>query len=56
MGLVTWLKRLFSGPPQKTALKKPRPHKVVRNKGQTAQKKLSDMAAKQNGRNKIASS
>ena len=53
MGLVTWLKRIFSDTPKQPALQKRPPHKVVRTKAQTAQEKLSDMAVKQGGRIKI---
>jgi hypothetical protein len=51
--LITRLKRIFSDTPSEPALQKRPPHKVVRPKAQTAQKKLSDMAAKQGGRTKI---
>jgi hypothetical protein len=51
--LIAWLKRAFSDTPQATAPQKRPPHKVVRTKAQTAQQRLSDMAAKQAGRIKI---
>ena len=51
--LITRLKRIFSDTPQESAPQKRPPHKVVRTKAQTAQKRLSDMAAKQGGRIKI---
>jgi hypothetical protein len=51
--LITRLKRIFSDTPQEAAPQKRPPHKVVRTKAQTAQKRLSDMAAKQTGRTKI---
>ena len=51
--LTTWLKRVFSDTLQAPAPQKRPPHKVVRTKAQTAQKKLSDMAAKQGGHVKI---
>ena len=51
--LITRLKRIFSDMPQEPAPQKRPPHKVVRTKAQTAQKRLSDMAAKQSGRTKI---
>src|ERR1700704_3403077 len=50
--LITRLKRIFSDMPRETAPQKRPPHKVVRTKAQAAQKRLSDMAAKQNGRTK----
>jgi len=49
MGLVTWFKRLLSG----GGLQKPPPHKMVRTKAQTAQKRQSEIAAKQGARTKI---
>jgi hypothetical protein len=51
--LITRLKRIFSDAPQQPTAQKRPPHKVVRTKAQTAQKRLSDMAAKQGGRIKI---
>ena len=54
MNPITWLKRLFLVEPgKKPELEKRRPHKAVRTKAQTAQKRMSDMAAKEAGGSKL---
>jgi hypothetical protein len=51
--LIARLKKIFSEVPAAPAPQKRPPHKVVRTKAQAAQKRLSDIAAKQGGRTKI---
>ena len=53
LNLINRVKLIFSDTPQQPTPQKRPPHKVVRTKAQTAQKKLSDMAAKQGARIKI---
>jgi hypothetical protein len=55
MRLLTILKRFFLVSPEATALEKRGPHKLVRTKAQAAQKRMSDLAAKEGGRSKIQS-